>query len=104
MSLFSILIIGFPELAQKFNQIPEFALAKNITHGKHGRRGMLPLGNLIFGYMLYLPTGRLKRQRIRGLPFEHALNGFILLQGYRYRAKTDRKSTRLNSSHVSISY
>src|SRR5699024_12178371 len=53
-----------------------------------GRRGMLPLGNLIFGYMLYLPTGRLKRQRIRGLPFEHALNGFILLQGYRYRAKT----------------
>src|SRR5699024_11763409 len=61
MSLFSILIIGFPELAQKFNQIPEFALAKNITHGKHGRRGMLSLGNLIFGYMLYLPTGRLKQ-------------------------------------------
>src|SRR5690606_41349487 len=53
---------------------------------------------------LLWPTRRVRQQWSRDLPLEPALRDFARRGCKELRAGLDRKSTRLNSSHVKISY
>src|SRR5207253_10944243 len=62
--------------------------------------------SLPFMLLPLLVTGRWRELRMRRFPMHllRGLLGVVALGGFVYERQRDRKSTRLNSSHVAISY
>src|SRR5690625_6632599 len=84
ISLFTLCIVIFVELKRN---IPALLLLKQINRSAFGKASACMVGYImIIGYLI---------------PYEAIQSRFFLLL---YVAWIDRKSTRLNSSHVAISY